>query len=317
MSYCKTIFNKEIHNLEFKDLEFFFKEEQEESHILEFKSGESQLVDIYKEITAFLNTQGGLLIIGTPRETTNKEGDRVCVGNLTNSDIRGKDWLMQKITSNISPSPTDIKIQELKNNLKIFVLEIPKSTFAPHQVSDKGQYYIRLEREAKPAPHGIVEALFFKRQRPNIECEVILTTNEELVTMDISLSNTSEYTADGIGYVINLGGVEAIISKENISNNFESNGEGIFFTSNSYPSVLVKGLAIPSKIVLKPIDKYVYISVSYYCRDISLRRIVGVYNYKEQKVEEKIKTINGEEISLEQHEVFRSLMLQNKKQGTE
>ncbi len=68
MSFIDKIFNKPIGSLQLKDLEEYFKEPQEETSILEFKSGEVEINDVYKEVAAFLNTEGGLLIIGTPRE---------------------------------------------------------------------------------------------------------------------------------------------------------------------------------------------------------------------------------------------------------
>jgi hypothetical protein len=60
------ILGKNIESITIQDLEEFFTSEQEETSILEFKSGEVQLEDVYKEIAAFLNTERGLLIVGAP-----------------------------------------------------------------------------------------------------------------------------------------------------------------------------------------------------------------------------------------------------------
>ncbi len=65
----EQIFNKEVYKVTLEELITFFQSEQEESALLEFKSGESSLEDIYKEVTAFVNTEGGILIIGAPKET--------------------------------------------------------------------------------------------------------------------------------------------------------------------------------------------------------------------------------------------------------
>jgi len=106
MSYIEKIFNKNIVDLNINDLTDFFESDQEETSILEFKSGKVEINDIYKEITAFLNTEGGLLIIGAPIEKKEKIGKNekvICSGELTYSQFRNKDWLYQKIASNIVP----------------------------------------------------------------------------------------------------------------------------------------------------------------------------------------------------------------------
>lgn len=61
------------------DIKDFFSTRQEESSTLEFKSGEVDVTDIFKEITAFLNTEGGLLIIGAPREVKEVIGKKTVV----------------------------------------------------------------------------------------------------------------------------------------------------------------------------------------------------------------------------------------------
>lgn len=68
MSISKAIFGKDLFDLELRDLQSFFELGQEETEIIEFKTGDVSLEKIYSEVSAFLNTQGGLLIIGAPKE---------------------------------------------------------------------------------------------------------------------------------------------------------------------------------------------------------------------------------------------------------
>jgi hypothetical protein len=164
MSYSLSFFQKELHQLGIGDLIEYFNEEQEETSTLEFKSGDVGLEKLHGEVCAFLNTEGGLLIIGAPKETEgNKRG--VCIGKLTSCTyIKSEHSLMQSLASNISPTPTGIKCKALQYDTGyVYVLEVPQSMHPPHQVSREGKYYIRLDKEAKAAPHGIVEALFFRR----------------------------------------------------------------------------------------------------------------------------------------------------------
>ena len=163
-SFITQFFDKNPDELTVSDIQNYFNDRQEESPTLEFKSGDAEINDVFKEVAAFLNTEGGLLIIGSPRETRETIGKRVinfCQGEVTYSKFVSKDWLHQKLFSNITPSPTEIYIKEIvteKGN--IFILDIPQSTNPPHQSTADGRYYIRLENESKPAPHGLIQALF-------------------------------------------------------------------------------------------------------------------------------------------------------------
>lgn len=178
-NYIEKIFGKPRNEVKLSDIEEYFSTPQEESSVIEFKSGEVEINDIFKEITAFLNTEGGLLIIGAPRETKKELGKniiKVCEGNLTFSNFKNKDWLYQKIASNIVPIPTDLKIEEfLTENGNVFLIDIPQSLSPPHQSSSDGKYYLRLERDAKPAPHGIIQALFNKRRVPLLSTDIAIT----------------------------------------------------------------------------------------------------------------------------------------------
>jgi hypothetical protein len=61
-NYIENIFNKKKDELTLDNLKEFFSPPQEETSVLEFKSGGVEIIDIYKEVAAFLNTEGGLLV---------------------------------------------------------------------------------------------------------------------------------------------------------------------------------------------------------------------------------------------------------------
>lgn len=209
IDYIKRILKKDINSLTLKDLEDFFKDEQEETNILEFKSGKVEINDVYKEVAAFLNTEGGILIIGSPEEKEISRGKHkkcICKGQLTFSRFRGKNWLLQKIMSNISPPPVDIKgFEHIDNKGSLIVLNVPQSTTPPHQCCGDGKYYIRLDSEARPAPHGIVQALFNKRKKPILEAAVHYSPKKEkLDEVEVRLYNRSNIPAEKIGIHIEV-----------------------------------------------------------------------------------------------------------------
>lgn len=217
-SLAERIFGKQLDALQFEDIEEYFKENQEENTLIEHKSGDVSLEKIYNETCAFLNTNGGIIIIGSPRETE-FEGKKLCHGKLTNSTFKSKDWLVQKIASAIQPSPIGISIIErTKSNIKIFICEVKQSTNPPHQSSD-GKYYIRLETEAKFAPHGIVQALFNRRKLPELEIKLKMAYNDTVNETDgllatIQVCNKTEIPADNIHYMIDVYNTEEVLHNE-------------------------------------------------------------------------------------------------------
>lgn len=180
MSLAESIFQKKINDLTIQDLKEFFKEEKEETSFLEFKSGELDIEKIYRSVCAFLNTDGGILILGAPKEME-VDKKRICIGELIpTKKIKSEATLAHLIGSHISPSPGRLNIKHFKYQEGfVFIIEVLKSSHPPHQVSHEGKYYIRMDKEAKAAPHGLVEALFKKISFPLIEAyaKIDLITN--------------------------------------------------------------------------------------------------------------------------------------------
>jgi predicted HTH transcriptional regulator len=134
-NYLQSFFNKPIEQISLVDVVQFFSTEQEETASLEFKTGEIEIIDLYKEIAAFLNTEGGLIIIGSPREQKKYSGKiakRICIGDITYSNFNSKDWLFQKIQSNITPSPLGVIIKQFSTEKGcVFLIEVPQSDSPP------------------------------------------------------------------------------------------------------------------------------------------------------------------------------------------
>lgn len=285
MGFSESIFQKEIYQLTEQDLSLFFSTEQEETSILEFKSGEVGLESIYREVAAFLNTEGGLLIVGSPKEKlikTSSGEKKVCQGELTPSKIQSQDNLLRSIASNVAPAPHGLKAKEIEfSQGKIFILEIPQSVTPPHQVSNEGKYYIRLEREAKPAPHGIVEALFYKRQKPSLEVEIHFYKKEDpfFTIVDLMFSNNSLVTAEHTGFIIKLDAVTKVESAYNFQKKIEVDNDGqIKVQENLINSILVKGIHVPFTIEAVLKYRLTLFQLTYWCKDIQAESKIGIYD---------------------------------------
>lgn len=285
MGIANQIFQKNLAELTFADLVDFFKEGRQETSTLEFKSGGSEVESVTQEVCAFLNTDGGIIIYGSPREKDIGNGKKMCIGDLVpTKKIRNKLTLGSTIAANISPSPSSIAIQQIDvQDAYIFIIEVPKSVHPPHQVSSQGKYYIRLDTEAKAAPHGFVEAMFFKRQKPNLDLSITVAynpKNNKFSRLLISLNNDSDFTAESIGYVYEIYGIE---EKDNYANNvevsFEYEKRKLVCRSHQTNPVIVRGIVLDVEIYFVPIlISSIVIKCLIWCKDMSARTYYFSFN---------------------------------------
>lgn len=205
-----NIFKKDIYKITLKDVKNFFSIPQIETGVLEFKSGGVEIIDLYKEVAAFLNTEGGILILGAPKEKSIKN-QKICEGELTYSNFLSKDWLSQKISTNIFPPPIGIRIKQISYKKgSLFIIEVPQSLLPPHQSMSDGRYYIRIEGEAKPAPHGIVQALFDKRRAPLLSAKInIENLSDNVDNIELKIINKSNIPANKVNFIINLFNIDS------------------------------------------------------------------------------------------------------------
>ncbi|MBA2613302.1 MAG: ATP-binding protein [Bacteroidetes bacterium] len=179
MSYVKNYFNKEqITDISLEDVTRFFSNEKEESDKIEYKSfvtkGTENIQEktnaILRTICALLNSEGGLIIWGAPigkKEEGKKE--KIFIGELCPVEhLYEKDQFINKITDSISPTPKGILFHSIKkDNGYVYLFEIPKSEYSPHQFGDK--FFMRVDGQTKPAPYHFIEALFKKIRYPNLQ----------------------------------------------------------------------------------------------------------------------------------------------------
>lgn len=208
MKYSKSIFNKELFDLQFEDIKSFFKTEKEENLNLEFKSfvnkGDYSKKEeaIKKGVCAMLNSEGGIIIWGAPIEVKDSNGNTTAQGELTPFDSKlDKDRLINILTSCIVPFPVGIKVQVLKDQSgkSVFIIEIDKSIERPHQYDNR--YYIRLDGQTRIAPHYLINALMKSTDFPVIRGHIRLKKIESdghnlLLHFKRLLFNTSLYNND-------------------------------------------------------------------------------------------------------------------------
>lgn len=189
-NFSQTYFGKDREKLTLKDIENFFSNPQVESDSIEFKSFiaaqplDKQYENVYRSIIAFLNSNGGILIWGSPVgviPTGTKE--KIFQGALTPINVLlQKDSLISKVSNKITPLPNNINVKIIPNGKQcICVFEVQKSLHA-HQIN--GTYFMRLDGQTVPAPHHYVEALIKQITYPDIEAYLKINTFDYLSTKD-------------------------------------------------------------------------------------------------------------------------------------
>lgn len=120
-----------------------------EGPYLEYKSGrlfESKNEKIFetlsKEITAFGNSAGGVIIIGVEEDSNRCISEIKPIFDETKTDS----WIENGLLTRINP-PISLNINTLDvRGGKIFVIDVPASHAAPHQAGDRKYYARRLYR---------------------------------------------------------------------------------------------------------------------------------------------------------------------------
>ncbi|NTW48201.1 MAG: ATP-binding protein [Chlorobiales bacterium] len=299
-SYAHQFFGKDIHELTSSDIEQFFSTEQDETDLIEFKCGELEVDDLFKSISAFLNTEGGLLIYGAPKpeKSTANDKRKVCKGKpIPTTKVKTKEQLNQRITSNISPLPVGIKIQSIDfEKGMIFVLDVPQSPYAPHQNLQDGRYYIRLEAISKHAPHGIVESLFNRRQKPLLKADIFYEKIDDFHDrISVEIINESKITAENVSYIFTASGIYNV--KIGGDEQIEPNNGEFVYNAIGTNNALVKGLNILDNYTVQHKKENYLIKISYWCKDGDLNKVIIIWNPKKSEIVKYFDSRNEDELS--------------------
>lgn len=181
VDFSLTIFGKTLTDLSYTDVSDFFNNEYGESNNVEYKAFSptygnfnSNLKGIIRAICGLLNSDGGIVIWGAPLGVVDPiTREKKFIGALSPvPDFKEKDWIINKISDNITPLPIGIRVAVLSqaSNENLYVFEVQPSPYKPHQFENT--YLVRLDGQTKPAPHYFVEALFRRITYPNIEAYI-------------------------------------------------------------------------------------------------------------------------------------------------
>lgn len=144
----------------------------EENPELEYKSAialqrdDKRIMEITKDVSAFANSNGGILIYGIREDQTNKH----LPGQIDTVDRKAitKEWLEQILNSRIRPRIHGLKIHlvAVAEEDVAYILEIPKGETA-HQADDK-KYYRRHNFMVEPLFDHEIRDIMGRQKNPEI-----------------------------------------------------------------------------------------------------------------------------------------------------
>jgi len=219
----------------------------EESINIDFKdaralsSGDGK--EISKDVSAFANSDGGLIFYGINEENHVATGTSFVDGNKYN-----KEWLENKITSNIQQRIQNLLIIPVRfdNDIMktVYVVKIPKSPNSPHLNGDN-KYYRRFNFKSVPMEEYEVRDSYLRVSASMVKIDSFIVQlvnthniNRYEFKIEVLITNTGNNVAEKykVAAIINTT-VPAELSATNpysLTNNFE---DGRILSTNVVPAI--------------------------------------------------------------------------------
>lgn len=276
MAFAEKYFGKILSEIRAPDILQFFRQSQREGQHLEFKSGQVRIDKILKEISAFLNSEGGLLIIGAPREmdVPGLVESRNSFGEPDPSHIASSDLIYAAIQRQLVPLPTGIFIEQvLFNSGSVFLIEVRPSINPPHQINHTGTYYLREGDVSRPATHEELEKLFFEKRMPDLKLRIVLERKVGAVKLHFYVINESTRSARMPQLEVH---VKPVLEGE----------KGRIISRMEYPNpYLPQGVEWYETLEIKPQDPVFYIRIDFWCRDVPVRSKAAFVKVRKREAE--------------------------------
>ncbi len=222
-----SIFVKPINEIEFEEVKAFCDEQIEENRRVEYKkafSSKDEKKQIAKEISAFANTHGGIILVGV--------GEKDRKPKLPIDGIDYVKGLNEKVTSialkNIYPPVfPETKVCRFGDNLEkaVVVIRVQESDETPHTVERTTGIYVRVDSQSEPqrAPFEEIEWLMNRREKAVENRERLLRRAEERFNNQPTKKNFNAFQSVSVipvfphAPLVVLGNLSDIANKSKVS----------------------------------------------------------------------------------------------------
>jgi hypothetical protein len=162
------------------DLDDLVASGQRESETLEYKDaskrlGGDSLNEVAKDISAFANSLGGLIVYGveTAKDQPGLPVRRVAI------DPKNIAIIQRFAASSIRHPIVGVRYKEIprRGTPEALLVDVPQSPLAPHQAVTHYRYYRRNGPHSDPMAHDLVELYFGRRLGPIVRPTIQLTAD--------------------------------------------------------------------------------------------------------------------------------------------
>lgn len=180
------------------DIDRLIADEVQESLHLDYKDSRaidsSKFTEIAKDVSAFANSDGGLIIYGVQEKghlPVSKDGG-------VDHNKYSRERLEQIILSNVSPRIDDVRIAQipLSATTSIYAIKVPKSFRAPHQAANK-KYYKRFNFESSAMEDYEISDVRNRRRIVPPLVNVDIHIRRRLIVY-LTISNIGEQAAEDV-----------------------------------------------------------------------------------------------------------------------
>lgn len=225
----KPFLQKEEYTKE--DIHDFIDSYTSENYLFDLKRKEglskSKKGDICKDVSAFANTRGGIIIYGIGED---KENDTIFLDAFHKSYFSIQS-LEQIIIGGISKPILGVRYFaiEMEEGKFIYLVKIPESEDSPHMALKNKKYYIRYEETSQAIEEHLVRSLYFKSVSVDLNLDLKFSLhsarknnkpqdgkpkiNEVVILLSIKVENIGKVIANNFRIVAKIS--ESLINRRN------------------------------------------------------------------------------------------------------
>ena len=266
------------------DLNNLIRDKIEESINLDYKAAgalaDNKIKEISKDVSAFANSDGGVIIYGIEEQNHVPKSFSFIDGNKIT-----KEWLENKIDGNIQQNIEGLLIHPIRIDGKleqtVFIVQIPMSSDAPHINGDK-KYYCRHNFKSVPMEEYQVRNLYQRQSLTHMTLHSIFCARNPSPNMEIVRLNRLEFqmqiSVKNIGQAIEKNcKIECVFDTDSITSVHAYNNKSFVNTRKTTEAISVSN---HSEYPIFPNEEVCILDISIVMQDTVWRKLTDEYQFE-------------------------------------